>query len=623
MNQKRAAIKGILLCALLAALAGCGTETEEASNVQKGDESALVSGEEESAGISKESLDEIMIRLTTEQKAAQMVQGAVYSITEEDMRKYDYGSVLSTFGVSMEAQEWREIILGLQKSALESEAGIPYIYGNDAVHGVNTCAGTVVFPHNIGIGAANDEALTYQMGLAVADETRLAGVLWTFSPCVAAAEDPRWGRTYESYSTEAELIKKMGSSFSKGLIDGGALPCAKHFLGDGNTTYGSGENSDGTYRLIDRGNAQLSEAEIQEQLDIYQAMIDSGVKTIMISHSSLNGVKMHENEKYIMMLKEEMGFDGFIVSDWNSIHNISGGTLKEQTIAAINAGIDMLMEDTSYEECRKYIVEGVESGNIPRERFEDAVRRIISVKMELGIFDDPMMENQNIRKDRVGTEEYRELARTLVEESLVLLKNEEELLPLKKGTRIFVTGPAADDIGVQCGGWTISWQGGTDADKNKKWIPEGKSILDGLKALAEEYEFTVITDESQASQADVTLLCLGEKPYAEWEGDSEDISITGTLALAGNKKAIELADSLGLPTITLLVAGRNVMIGEYLDHWDAAVICYLPGSEGDGIANVLSGKKSFQGTLPMPYYPEIGAIGTEEVLFPVGYGLQY
>jgi beta-glucosidase-like glycosyl hydrolase len=624
MNWKKAAIKAALLCAFLVASAGCSAKTKETANVPESSERVLVSEDGKNTSISKESVDEIMLRLTTEQKAAQMVQGAVYSITEDDMKKYDYGSVLSTFGVPMEAREWRKIILGLQKSALESEAGIPYIFGNDAVHGVNTCAGTVIFPHNIGIGAANDEELTYQMGRAVADETRLVGVLWTFSPCIASAEDPRWGRTYESYSTEAELIKKMGSSFSKGLIDGGALPCAKHFLGDGNTIYGSGENSDGTYRLIDRGNAQLSEAEIQEQLDIYQAMIDSGVKTIMISHSSLNGVKMHENEKYIKMLKEEMGFDGFIVSDWNSIHNISGGNLKEQTIAAVNAGIDMLMEDTSYEECRKYIVEGVENGNIPKERFEDAVRRIISVKMELGIFDDPMMENQNTYKDQVGSEEYRELARTLVEESLVLLKNEKEILPLKKGTRIFVTGPAADDVGAQCGGWTISWQGKTDADNGgHKWVTEGKSILDGLMTLAEEYEFTLITDESQASQADVTLLCLGEKPYSEWEGDSEDISITGTLALAGNKKAIELADSLGLPTITLLVAGRNVMIQEYLDLWDAAVICYLPGSEGDGIANVLSGKKSFQGTLPMPYYSEISAIGTEEVLFPVGYGLQY
>lgn len=611
MKRMKATIQMILFCTFLAVLGGCGAESKETES----NEVATVS--------TADPIDEIMARLTIEQKAAQMVQGAVYNITEEDMKEYDYGSVLSTYGAPMDTKEWREIILGLQKSALESEAGIPYIYGNDAVHGVNTCAGTVIFPHNIGIGAANDESLTYQMGLAVADETKLAGVLWTFSPCVATAEDPRWGRTYESYSTDPELVKKMGSSFSKGLIDGGALPCAKHFLGDGNSVYGSGEASDGIDRLIDRGNAELSEAEIQEQLGIYQTMIDSGVKTIMISHSSLNGVKMHENAKYIKMLKEDMGFDGFIISDWNSIHNISGNNLREQTVTAINAGIDMLMEDTSYEECRKYIVEAVENGNISEERLADAVRRILSVKMELGIFDDPMMDNQNTDKDQAGSEQYRDLARTLVEESLVLLKNDQELLPFKKGTRIFVTGPAADDVGVQCGGWTINWRGKTDAENGRqKWIPEGKTILDGLQALAEEYDFTVITDESQASQADITLLCLGEKPYAEWEGDSGDISIVGTHALADNKKVIELADSLGLPTVTLLVAGRNVLLGDYWKQWDTVVMCYLPGSEGDGIANVLCGKKNFRGTLPMPYYSETGDIGTEKVLFPVGYGLQ-
>jgi beta-glucosidase-like glycosyl hydrolase len=612
--------KLIILLALVLVLSGCSGRQPDNTNKTNGN-TAATSDNKVSSTPGKDTL----ASLTLDQKAAQMVQGAVYNVTDNDMKKNCYGSILSTYGEhSLSASEWKNLILKYQSDAISSKAGIPYIYGNDAVHGVNTCKGTVIFPHNIGIGAANDKELTYQMGLAVANEAKLTGMLWSFSPCLSAAQDPRWGRTYESYSSETGIVTDLGTSFAKGLINGGILPCAKHFFADGNVLYGTGETLDGENRLIDRGDAQLSDAEIQDLLKVYQAEIDAGVKTIMISHSSLNGIKMHANEKYISMLKKDMGFTGFIVSDWDSIHNIPGDSLKEQTITAINTGIDMLMEDSKYEDCRKYIVEAVNEGKISMDRVNDAVSRILTVKKEMGILDDPMMEKVTSEESSVGSQKYRDLAKTLVEESLVLLKNDHSILPIKKGTKIFVTGPAANDVGVQCGGWTITWLGSSDADNNgQKWIPEGKTILDGLNELADKYDLTIITDPKKAANADITLLCLGEKTYAEWKGDSADISITKELGLDGNSKAISLAKALGHPTVACIVAGRNVIISDYMKQWDGIVMCYLPGSEGDGVANVLTGKSSFKGTLPMPYYSKVKDIRTDQVMFPVGYGLKY
>lgn len=606
-----------LLIAVILVVTGCSTK--QADNATNDTNTAATAN-----GGNNESIETIMARLTLDQKAAQMVQGAVYNVADSAMYKFDYGSILSFGNASQNATQWKSLILRYQKNALLSDAKIPYIYGNDAVHGVNTCKGTVIFPHNIGIGAANDSELTYKMGLAVANEAKLTGMLWSFSPCVAVAQDPRWGRTYESYSSETEMVSELGSSFAKGMIDGGILPCAKHFLADGNVLYGTGEKLDGVNRLIDRGDSQLSDAEIQKLLDVYKSLIDTGVKTVMISHSSLNGIKMHENAKYISILKNDFGFDGFIVSDWDSIHNIPGENLKAQTITAINAGIDMLMEDSAYEECRKYIVEGVNEGSISIERVNDAVTRILNVKKEMKILTDPMMENIKADVNATGSQEYRDLARKLVEESLVLLKNDNKILPIKKGTKIFVTGPAATDVGVQCGGWTLTWSGSSDSKNGgKKWISEGKTILDGLKELANNYNLTIITDEKQAKDADMTLLCLGEKTYAEWEGDSADINITGKLGLDGNAKAIEFAKNLGLPTVGCIVAGRNVIIDEYMNQWDGVVMCYLPGSEGDGVANVLIGKSVFKGALPMPFYSKVEDIRTDNVLFPIGFGLHY
>ena len=565
------------------------------------------------------SVKKIVASMTLEQKAAQMLQPAVYMATAKDMEKYCYGSILSTYsGLDRSASGWRNTVLGYQRAALSSEGGIPFIYGTDAVHGNQACLGAVIFPHNIGIGAANDEDLTYKMGLSVADEMKLSGILWNFSPCVAVATEPRWGRTYESYSSNPKMVSRLGTAYSKGLIDGGVLPCAKHFFADGNIGYGTGEGE----FLVDRGDALLNNQQIDELLEVYRNLVDAGVKSVMITHGSVNGVKMHENAYYINeVLKGEMGFDGFVVSDWESIHNISVPDLKGQVVTAINSGIDMLMEPQFYPDCYKYIIEAVKEGLISQDRIDDAVTRIIRVKQQLGILSDPMQEKLKTEHLDVGSDDVRDIARQLVEKSLVLLKNDGDILPVKPGSKIFVTGPAMHDTGVQCGGWTIEWEGSTDK-QGTRFVPGATTILEGLNAIADQYDLTIITDQKQASEADLTILCVAEIPYAEWNGDTSDLSLTGSCGHPGNKKAIELAKALNKPTAALIIAGRNLIIEDYYDDWDAVVMCYLPGSEGNGVANVLSGKAPFSGTLPMPWYKSVDHIGTSEYKFDVGYGLK-
>lgn len=564
--------------------------------------------------------DEILERLSLEEKIKQMLLPGYDQADPLKMRKWDFGAV---FGVGngkyFTSEEWRNTVSEYQKAALESKTGLPIIYGQDDVHGVGYCSGAVVFPHHIGLGAANDAELMHEIGAAVADEAKITGQLWNYSPCVAVSTDPRWGRTYESLSSNSLKVNNLARAYTEGLVENGLVACAKHFFADGSETWGTGEDGN----LIDRGDASLDDDEIEALMYVYQSQIDAGVQTIMLSHGSVNGVKMHENAKYIRVLREEMGFDGMIVSDYEAIMNISGDSYKEQLIHAINAGVDMLMEPNNYEEAFKLIRKAVKEGSITEERIDEAVRRILQFKIDVGIMDDPMQEKIETKQAEVGSEEYRALAERAVSESLVLLKNnrdEKAVLPIRKGMKVYVTGPAADDASIQCGGWTREW-----------YDPSGPiagvtTILEGLKEVGEEKGITVLTDPKDAAEADVTLLFIGEQTYAEWFGDSEDISLTGSLALEGNAAAIEeakrLRDAYGIPTAACIVAGRQVMIRDYLDDWDAAVMCYLPGSEGRGVADVLMGDIVFQGKLPMPWYASTDQIGSEECLFEEGYGLE-
>ncbi|WP_024865950.1 glycoside hydrolase family 3 protein [Butyrivibrio sp. FCS014] len=620
--MKRKSILVLIVLAILVAIAGFlvighfpkGDEAGKESNTSV---TSVTDAQYKYAEYASMSPEEIVDSLSPEQKAAQMVMPAIYNVSVKQMKDNDYGSILSQAD-HIDAAAWRSLVDEYQKAALESDAGIPYIYGQDDVHGVNYCANAVYFPHNIGQGAANDEELAYQVGLITADEAKLCHMLWNYSPCIAQSVDPRWGRTYESYGSDLETITKLSTAYVKGLIDGGLVACAKHYLADGNVEYGTGEK-DNIDMLIDRGDARLSDDEINELLKVYQAQIDAGVQTIMISHSSLNGVKMHENKEYIMKLKDEMGFEGYIASDWESIQHISASSYKDQVITSINAGIDMLMEIERYDEVIKIITDALKSGEISEERVNDAVRRIIKVKKEAGLFEDPFLEKSEIKQKDTGSLEYRKVAEKLVEESLVLLKNDSETLPLKDGMKVYITGPAADDASAQCGGWTIAWSG-----YSEKKIDGVTTIQDAFESYADDYGIEIITDKNKAQDADVVLLCVGEKTYAEWEGDTADLELCGALGLSENRNAIDEAKKLGKPTVACIVAGRNVIIDpEDYDEWDSVVMCYLPGSEGKGISDVLCGCADFTGKLPSPWYGSIDQIGTDKNFLEYGYGLSY
>ena len=599
----------LLVLALCFTMAGCKGTADTNANTDAGS-AGQTQTEENVEAVAEEhpdyaalSPEEITASLSLEQKASQMVQPACY-MTDPDMMKANcYGSVLSK-PTAFTYTEWADYVNDFQRAALESEAAIPFVYGQDDVHGVNYCSGAVIFPHNIGLGAANDEELMYEMGQITADEAKLCHMLWNFSPCVAQSVDPRWGRTYESYGSDLETIKKLSNAYVKGMLDGGLIACAKHYFGDGNVVFGTGENSD-VARLIDRGDAQLTDDQIQELLDVYKSLIDTGVQTIMISHSSLNGVKMHENKEYIDILKSDFGFEGFIVSDWDSVQNTSPSTYYDQVVTSVNAGIDMLMEVERYDEARDIIVEAVGKGDIEESRVDDAVTRIIKVKKDAGIFDDPYGDALETKQSETGSDEYRQVAEKLVEKSQVLIKNENNILPFKSGTSVYVMGPAADDKSAQCGGWTLEWNESPTPD-----IPGVTSILEGFEEKAGEYGINLITDEKQAKDADVILLVVGEQAYAEWNGDTDDMDLCGPLGLYGNAEAIEKAKSFGKPIVTCIVAGRNVFIDKYANDWDGIVMSYLPGSEGQGVANVLCGGAEFTGKLPSPWYSSTDQIGT-------------
>lgn len=610
---------GILLtCSVLLVSACSVPETNNNSNSQSSTDkitTSTTSLSDSQAEDPYKRAQDIVGTLTLEQKAAQMLQPATYMASINDYKKYCFGSGLIGGGANMSDKEYCSMIDEYQRSCLSSDANIPFMFGIDAVHGVNGCQNAVIFPHNIGVGAANDEDLTYEMGKSVAKKLRSCHIPFTFSPCLATAQDPRWGRTYESYSSDTEIVKNLGANFSKGLMDGDVLPCAKHYLGDGNTTFGTGEGD----MLIDRGDSTLDDEQLNALLDTYKAQIDAGVLCIMVSHSSVNGLKMHENKELIQdTLKDKLGFTGFVISDWESIHNTSGKNLREQTINAVNAGIDMFMEPNSYIDCMDYIIDGVNKGEISQDRIDDAVTRILYAKISVGLYEDPYFEN-NSEYDSTDYSNDQSLARQLVEKSLVLLKNDNDTLPIQSGTKIYVTGPASDDSGVLCGGWTLSWEGLTDKEKAGQSLAGRKTILSGFKSLEKDYGITVITDKNSAKDADIVVLCIGERPYAEWNGDTEDLSITGSLALEENKSSIEEAKNLGKPTVACIVSGRNVILSEYMNDWDSVVMCYLPGSEGDGVANVLTGKVPFTGTLPMPFYDKVEDIKEGNELYPVGY----
>ncbi len=572
-------------------------------------------------------IDDLLDSLTLSEKVGQMMQAEKNGASTTDAKLYNLGSVLSGGGSAPstnDAYHWYLLYKSYQDAMQTSSTQIPIIYGLDAVHGDNNVYGATIFPHNIGLGAANDPELMEKIGIVTAREVRVTGMNYTFAPAVSIVQDISWGRTYESFSESVDVVTNLAGAYIEGLQSYCVGASAKHFVADGGTDGGS-----------DQGNATLTEEEVRDlHLQPYYDAIEAGVYTIMVSYSSINGTKMHESDYWITdVLKEEMGFDGFVISDYNAIHQLEG-SYYEQLVTSINAGIDMLMEPFDWKTAIDNIILAVNNGDISMERIDDAVRRILVIKYKMGLFSDDYYNEVTHDYYRLtydegfATAENLAVAREAVRKSLVLLKNDNFALPLSKEENVAVIGEGADNVGIQSGGWTISWQG-SDASR----LTRGTTIIQGMKAAVGQTSGNVYED---ISQADKVVVVLSEMPYAEYNGDNDNPSLTGSTAHSGNAALLDqilIAKSLGKTVIAVIIAGRPLLLDNYLPYFDALVMAFLPGSEaGLGIADVLYGDYDFTGKLPVTWPKSVAGIGmninredydAEVVLFPFGYGLSY
>jgi len=574
--------------------------------------------------------------MTLDEKIGQMVQAEQDKLTDEkDVETYFLGSVLSggdSDPRTNSLQDWTDTYDRFQARALKTRLKIPILYGVDAVHGHNNVIGAVVFPHHIGLGATRDAKLVREIGRVTAEEVRATGIQWAFAPCVAVVRDQRWGRTYESFSEEPSLVAELGEAEVAGLQGDDlkdplrVLACAKHYVGDGGTAFGSGTVGDWRYPgrtfPIDQGDTRVSEAELRRiHLPGYVKAVAAGVGTIMPSYSSWNGARL-SGHKYLLtdLLKSELGFEGFLISDYNAIDALPGDYRNKIKLSA-SAGMDMFMVPQKYKELYADLKDLAEKGEVPMSRIDDAVLRILRVKFALGLFE-PGRSQLADRKlhERFGSPDHRALARRAVRESLVLLKNDRRALPLSKtAKRIVVAGKNADDLGNQCGGWTITWQG-------KSGTPTpGTTILAALRSAAGKgTEVAYSKDGSGAAGADAGVVVVGETPYAEMLGDREDLALAkeDLGAIANVKEA-------GIPLVVVVVSGRPLILGDGLDMADALVAAWLPGSEGAGVADVLfgdykpTGKLSFSWPRSTAQIPINVGDAKYDPQFPFGFGLTY
>lgn len=522
-------------------------------------------------------VNDLLGRMTIEEKAGQMAQINLTEVIDDPsiVTEYFLGSILSGGGAvppSNTPDGWANVYDQLQEAALNTRLKIPIIYGIDAVHGHNNLKDAVIFPHNIGLGTTRDPELVEEIGRITALEVSATGLDWTFAPCITVPQDERWGRTYEGFGETPDLAELLGSAYVRGFQgdtlsdEKSILACAKHFLGDGGTTDGH-----------DQGNTEIDEETLRRiHLPGYIEAINNGVGSIMATYNRWNGQNVHGSHYLLTtLLKEELGFEGFVVSDWAAIDQLEGDYLSDIK-TSINAGIDMVMIPDRYETFIHNLTSLVSTEEVSPERIDDAVKRILRIKFMLGLFERPY-SNPNLI-DSVGTESHRNTARKSVRESLTLLKKKDKVLPLSKTEEtIFVAGSGANDIGMQCGGWTISWQGSTGD------ITEGTTIFEGIRKYAGSNVFYSRTGES-TEVFDKAIVVIGEKPYAEGLGDKSDLTIS--------KSDIELVRqvySKGKPTIVILLSGRPMIINPIIPYSDAIFAAWLPGTEGDGISQVLFG----------------------------------
>jgi beta-glucosidase len=585
----------------------------------------------------------ILARMSLEEKVGQTIQADIGSVTPEDVRTYNLGSVLNGGGsgpggnLRASAATWLALADAFWDASTDVSDGgvaIPAIWGTDAVHGHNKAVGATIFPHNIGLGAVNDPALMARIGAATAREVRVTGHDWTFAPTLAVPQDDRWGRTYEGFSEDPAIVARLAGPYVEGLQgapgtdvwldDHHILATAKHFLGDGGTQNGQ-----------DQGDARVDEATLRDIHGAgYVPAIEAGAQTVMVSYSSWLGEKMHGRGDLITgVLKGRMGFDGFVVGDWNGHGQVAGCT-PTRCAAAYEAGIDMMMAPDSWRGLYENTLEQARSGEISEARLDDAVRRILGVKIRAGVLDAPRPSERRHAGDLriLAADVHRALAREAVRRSLVLLKNDGGLLPLAPSSRVLVAGRGAHDMGRQAGGWTISWQGdgNTRAD-----FPNGTTIFEGIEAAvrAAGGTATLSVDGAYAEMPDAAIVVFGETPYAEGVGDRNTVAYS-----PGDDAYLELLRRLqadGVPVVAVFLSGRPLWVNREINASDAFVAAWLPGSEGAGIADVLfraldgSVLHDFEGRLSFSW-PRTAAqaavnVGDAEYdpLFPVGYGLSY
>ncbi len=653
-----------------------------------------------SADVKDKFIEDLVSKMTLDEKVGQMTQVDKRMLdSESDIAEYFLGSLLSGGGSVPEdntPKGWINMSNAYQKQALSTRLKIPLIYGIDAVHGHNNVVGATVFPHNIGLGCTNDPELIYKVNHATAIEVIGTGLHWTFAPCITIPKDDRWGRQYEGFSESTSLVSSLTESAIKGYEDAiktfngkKIAACAKHFLGDGGTSWETGTLEEGihTYK-IDRGDTKLTEKELREiHLPPYLKAIEAGVKTVMISFNSWNGVKCHGSKFLINdLLKEELGFKGLVVTDWAGIDEIPGD-YKSDIITSINAGIDLVMVPGSlfgqnhYKTFIKLLKESVDEGAIPLSRIDDAIRRILGVKFDLGLFDEPYGKLEYAKV--VGSLSHRRVAREAVQKSMVLMKNNDGILPLNKKSNVVLVGSGANNLGMQNGGWTVEWQGkmtpdfqildknnngqlllsevkeyykliyddkynsGTaegffkSLDSNSDGIvlikefkqanlklnfqPSGTTILEGLK-LGMSSPGLVSYDPwaNNLSKDNVVIAVVGEYPYAEGYGDDSSIGLSSF-----DKSVLEKCYKSGNKLIVIMLSGRPLLIDDHINKWDGFIAAWLPGMAGEGVSDVILGDYYPTGRLSFSWPKNIQQVPINigdtqyEPMFPFAYGLSY
>ncbi|XP_059664330.1 uncharacterized protein LOC132310121 isoform X2 [Cornus florida] len=582
-------------------------------------------------------VEDLLKRMTLAEKIGQMTQIDRVNITSQIMKDYMIGSLLSGGGSVPKAhatpKDWVDMVNDFQKGSLQTRLGIPMLYSIDAVHGHNNVYKATIFPHNVGLGATRDPELVKRIGAATALETVATGIPYAFAPCIAVCRDPRWGRCYESYSEDHTIVQQMTdiiyglqgqppSNYPKEYpyihYRGKVLGCAKHFVGDGGTVNGINENN----TIIDWNGL------LNIHMPAYLDSIRKGVSTIMISYSSWNGVKMHANRDLIInYLKGALKFQGFVISDWQGIDRITSPPNANYTYsveASVNAGIDMIMVPYDYKGFISNLTLLVNKQVVPMSRIDDAVRRILRVKFIMGLFEKPLYDYS--LADKVGNQEHRELAREAVRKSLVLLKNGKQpnspLIPLPKNTtRILVAGKHANDLGSQCGGWTIEWQGMSGNNLTK-----GTTILGAISSTVNPrteiiYSENPSTELINNNKFDYAIVVVGEPPFAETNGDSLNL----TIPEPGPSIIKNVCGSV--KCVVVVVAGRPLVVEPFLQDMDALVAAWLPGSEGHGVTDVLFGDYGFTGKLARTWFKNVNQlpmnVGDQKYdpLFPFDFGL--